>query len=104
MPLPLLTGHQWLMLKVTCHEIHASLRRYRTVNPEHHQFIVESLKLAADVTHRYELFGTIQFKLITESITLLFIEGDSDPSKHHVYIYPTPDKPPRTTRGAEIGQ
>ena len=95
MSLPLLTAHQWLMLKVTCNEIYHSLKRHKTVNQEHHRFVMESLKLDPSVPYRYELFGTIQFKLITPTLTLLFIEGDHNASKHHVYIYPTPEKPTR---------
>lgn len=91
MRLPSLTAEQWLELKILCGDIYQILKTERTIPDGLHSRLLEFLSVPECTTIDYCLYGSIQFKAITPSLTLLYIDSET-PAKRQVFVYATPGK------------
>lgn len=89
MRLPSLTAEQWLELKILCGDIYQILKSQHAVPDDLNGRLLGFLALPEWTMLDYFLYGSIQFKAITPSLTLLYIDMEL-PATRQVFVYPTP--------------
>lgn len=79
---PFLRAPQYLEIKMACGKIYRCLKSRTRIPNQHHQVIFDLLGITDDTIYYYELYGTIEFKLVTRDITLLYVHNtDRSPDK-----------------------